>query len=123
MESEAIEPLVRAQLEALATFGGVPRVCVFDNPKTIVLKHVGPVIEWNQTFSQVAIDMRFAAELCTPGRGQEKGAVENLVTWVKNSFFQVRRFHDRADRERRLRGRPQLHARAGDGDHRHAFPL
>jgi hypothetical protein len=50
----------------------------------------------------VAIDMRFAAELCTPARGNEKGAVENLVKWVKNSFFKVRRFHDRADLERQL---------------------
>jgi len=99
---EAIESLVRALLLSLADFQGVPLVCVFDNPKTIVLKHVGPVIEWNSTFSQVAIDMRFAAELCTPARGNEKGAVENLVKWVKNSFFKVRRFHDRADLERQL---------------------
>ena len=99
---EAIESLVRALLLGLADFQGVPLVCVFDNPKTIVLKHDGPIIEWNQTFSQVAIDMRFAAELCTPGRGNEKGAVENLVKWVKNSFFKVRRFHDRADLERQL---------------------
>lgn len=102
VEDEAIESLVRALLLSLTDFQGVPLVCVFDNPKTIVLRHNGPVIEWNPTFAQVAIDMRFAAELCTPGRGNEKGAVENLVKWVKNSFFKVRRFHDRADLERQL---------------------
>ena len=100
--NEAIESLVRALLLSLEDFQGVPLVCVFDNPKTIVLKHVGSVIEWNSTFAQVAIDMRFAAELCTPARGNEKGAVENLVKWVKNSFFKVRRFHDRADLSRQL---------------------
>ena len=102
VKGEAVESLVRALLLGLADFQGVPLVCVFDNPKTIVLKHVGPVIEWNPTFAQVAIDMRFAAELCTPARGNEKGAVENLVKWVKNSFFKVRRFHDHADLERQL---------------------
>lgn len=102
VKSEAVESLVRALLMSLADFQGVPLVCVFDNPKTIVLKHEGSVIEWNSTFAQVAIDMRFAAELCTPARGNEKGAVENLVKWVKNSFFKVRRFHDRADLDRQL---------------------
>lgn len=102
VQSEAVESLVRALLSSLADFQGVPLVCVFDNPKTIVLKHDGPIIEWNPTFAQVAIDMRFAAELCTPARGNQKGAVENLVKWVKNSFFKVRRFHDRADLERQL---------------------
>lgn len=32
-----------------------------------------------------------------------KGAVENLVGWVKGSFFRCRRFHDRADLETQLR--------------------
>lgn len=99
---EQLETLVRALLEHLSAWGGVPLVCVFDNPKTIALKHDGPLIEWNPTFAQVAIDMRFAAELCTPGRGNEKGSVENLVKWVKNSFFKVRRFHDHEDLLRQL---------------------
>jgi transposase len=100
--SERVEPLIRAFLLSLEAFGGVPLVCVFDNPKTIALRHEGPLIDWNPTFAQVPLDFRFAAELCTPGRGQEKGAVENLVKWVKGSFFKVRRFHDRADLERQL---------------------
>jgi transposase len=100
--NEQIETLVRGLLDHLAAWKGVPLVCVFDNPKTIALKHEGPLIEWNPTFAQVAMDMRFAAELCTPGRGQEKGSVENLVKWVKNSFFKVRRFHDHEDLLRQL---------------------
>lgn len=40
--------------------------------------------------------------LCTPRRGNQKGAVENLVGFAKNSFFKVRRFHDRQDRDRQL---------------------
>jgi transposase len=99
---ERLETLVRALLDHLTAWNGVPLVCVFDNPKTIAHKHDGPLIEWNPSFAQVAIDMRFAAELCTPGRGNEKGAVENLVKWVKNSFFKVRRFHDREDLLRQL---------------------
>ena len=45
----------------------------------------------------MALDYGFGVELCTPGRGQEKGSVENLVGFVKGSFFKVRRFHDHED--------------------------
>jgi transposase len=100
--NERIEPLVRALLAGYEDFGGVPLVSVFDNPRTITLDHHGSVVEWNPTFSQVAIDYRFAPELCTPGFANQKGSVENLVKWVKNSFFKVRRFHDREDLERQL---------------------
>jgi len=34
---------------------------------------------------------------------KKKGSVENLVGWVKGSFFKQRRFLDRADLEQRLR--------------------
>ena len=99
---EKVESLVRALLGALDAFGGVPLACVFDNPKTVVISRHGDQIQWNDTFAQVALDYRFVAELCTPRRGQEKGAVENLVGFVKKNFFLVRRFHDRADLEAQL---------------------
>lgn len=94
---QKVESLMRSLLLAFESFGGVPLVCVFDNPKTVVIRRVGDKIEWNKTFGQVALDYRFGPELCTPARGQEKGAVENLVGFVKGSFFKVRRFVDRAD--------------------------
>ncbi len=94
---QKVESLVRALLAGFESFGGVPLVCVFDNPRTVVIRRVGGKIEWNRTFGQAALDYRFAPELCTPARGQEKGAVENLVGFVKGSFFKVRRFVDRQD--------------------------
>lgn len=53
-------------------------------------------------FGQVALDYCFAPELCRPRAAQQKGAVQNLVGWVKDSFFKCRRFHDRADLEAQL---------------------
>lgn len=102
VDNEQVESLVRSLLSALESFGGVPLSCVFDNPKTVVLSRQGGVIHWNPTFSQVALDYRFGPELCTPRSGWEKGSVENLVGFVKNGFFRVRRFHDRADLEAQL---------------------
>ncbi len=97
VDDEGVEALVRSLLHGFESFGGVPLVAVFDNPKTVVLSREGGRIQWNDTFGQTALDYRFAPELCTPRRGQEKGSAENLVGFVKNGFFKVRRFHDRAD--------------------------
>lgn len=92
---ERVESLVRALLSAFEHSGGVPLRVVFDNPKTVVLGrdvHGRPI--WNQTLAQAAIDLGFTIELCTPRAPQQKGAVENLVGWVKRSFFRARRFAD-----------------------------
>ncbi len=99
---EREEALIRALLAAFEAFGGVPLVTVWDNPKTVVLSRKGDLIVWNAIFGQVALDYRFAPELCWPRSGQQKGTVENLVGWVKGSFFRCRRFHDRADLEAQL---------------------
>lgn len=104
VRDERVETLVRAVVEHLAAFGGIPLVTVFDRPKTIALKwgRDGVVTEWNPTFAGVALDLGIGVEVCWPYRPQEKGSVENLVGWVKGSFFKQRRFLDRADLERQL---------------------
>ena len=100
--NEQEEALVRALLRSFEAFGGIPLVTVWDNPKTVVQARQGELIVWNAVFGQVALDYRFAPELCWPRAAQQKGAVEQLVGWVKRSFFACRRFHDRADLERQL---------------------
>src|SRR5262249_26448832 len=82
---ERVETLVRALVEHLAAFGGIPLVTVFDRPKTIALRwgHDGVVIEWNPTFAGMALDLGIGVEVCWPYRPQEKGSVENLVGCVK----------------------------------------
>lgn len=101
---ERVESLVRALVDHLAAFGGVPLVAVLDRPKTVALKwgRDGVVTEWNATFASVALDLGLGVEVCWPYGPQEKGSVENLVGWVKGSFLKQRRFLDRADLEQQL---------------------
>ena len=99
---EKVEALVRALLAGYESFGGVPLCSVFDNPKTIVLGRGEAGIEWNPTFLQAVGDYGLGVELCKPRRANQKGSAENLVGWVKGSFFKVRRFHDREDLVRQL---------------------
>lgn len=97
--NERVEALTRSLVEHFAEMGGVPLVSVFDRPKTVALhwRKDGTVTEWNPTFAAVMLDLGVGVEVCWPARGNQKGSVENLVGWVKGSFFKQRRFIDDAD--------------------------
>jgi transposase len=101
---ETAETLIRTLLDHFVAFGGVPLCAVFDRPKTVALKwkRDGEVTEWNPAFAYAALEIGFTAEVCWPYQPQQKGSVENLVKWVKGSFFKQRRFVDRADLEAQL---------------------
>ena len=98
------ESLVRALVGHFEAMGGVPLIAVFDRPKTIAIEWEkdGRVTKWNSTFLQVMGELSVAPELCWPYQPQQKGAVENLVGWVKKSFFRCRRFIDEVDLHRQL---------------------
>jgi transposase len=96
---ERAETLVRALVDHFAAIGGIPLLAVFDRPTTIALKWTkdGQVTEWNALFAGVALDLGLGIELCWPASPEQKGSIENLVGWVKGSFFKQRRFLDDAD--------------------------
>lgn len=98
------ESLIRALVEHFARWGGLPLLAVFDRPKTIAIRwdRSGIVKEWNSHFAQVVLELGLGVELCWPYRPNQKGAVENLVGWVKGSFFKVRKFHDERDLQEQL---------------------
>ena len=104
VQDEAVESLVRALAEHLQSWGGRPLLCVFDRPKTIALKWQknGEVTEWNSVFAYAALEMGLGVELCWPYQARQKGSVENLVGYVKSSFFKVRSFQDEEDLQQQL---------------------
>jgi transposase len=99
VDDERVETLVRTLVDHYAAIGGVPLLAVFDRPKTVALKwrKDGEVTEWNPTFGAAMLELGVGVEVCWPARGNQKGAVENLVGWVKGSFFKQRRFLDHED--------------------------
>jgi len=104
VQDETVESLVRTLAEHLASWGGRPLLCVFDRPKTIALewRKNGEVTEWNPVFAYATLEMGVGVELCWPYQARQKGSVENLVGFVKSSFFKVRRFHDEEDLRQQL---------------------
>jgi transposase len=97
--NEQVEALARTLVDHFAAMGGIPLLAVFDRPKTVALKWKknGEVTEWNSIFVGVALDLGLGIEVCWPYAPNQKGSIENLVGWVKGSFFKQRRFLDEED--------------------------
>ena len=92
------ETLLRCLIACFTTIGGVPWVVVTDNMKTAVLgrdEQHQPV--WNPAYQKLAVEFKFHPEACAPASGNQKGAVENLVKFVKGNFIAGRSFHDDVD--------------------------
>ncbi|MFQ5830855.1 MAG: IS21 family transposase [Candidatus Methylomirabilia bacterium] len=93
-----LETLLRAMLEIVEGWGGVPWAWVFDNMKTVTLgREATGQPRWNPAFWRFATEIGCHPELCDPGAAQQKGSVENLVKWVKTNFLPGRSFADDED--------------------------
>jgi len=100
VDDQRAETLIRCLCRHFQAFGGVPLLAVFDRPKTVVLEGHGKsrdVRRFNSTFAQAVLEMGVGIEMCAPRSGNQKGSVEAIVKWVKNSFFKGRVFRDRDD--------------------------
>jgi transposase len=97
--NEQAETLARTLVAHFLALGGLPLLAVFDRPKTVALTwdKTGTVTEWNPIFAGVVLDLGLGVELCWPHAPEQKGAIENLIGWVKGSFFKQRRFVDEED--------------------------
>lgn len=92
------ETLLRCLLACFVDVGGVPWVVVTDNMKTAVLgRDDGHQPIWNPAYQKLAAECKFLPEACAPASGNQKGAVENLVKFVKANFLSGRTFHDDTD--------------------------
>ena len=84
--TEKLEAFLAGHVEAFAFFGGVFSELWYDNPKTAVVKILaGPARDEHERLSALRAHYLFASSFCTPGRGNEKGSVENLVGYVRRN--------------------------------------
>lgn len=93
-----VASFIRCHLNAFERFGGIPRTCLYDNTKVVVLgRDAAGVPHWNATFLDFALRLGFEARLCRPYRAQTKGRVESGVKYVKHNFWPAVEFVDGAD--------------------------
>lgn len=97
--SQRIGALLRCMDNALDYFGGVTTADVFDNMKTVVLERVtGRPPKFNPRFLQYANARGgFAVIACTPRHPEGKGSVERGISFIRQRFWQGRRFEDLDD--------------------------
>jgi transposase len=91
---------LRGHVDAFEAFGGVPRVCLYDNLKSAVLERRGDAIRFNPTLLSLAAHYRFEPRPVAIARGNEKGRVERMIRYLRSSFFEARRWTDVDDLNR-----------------------
>lgn len=92
------ENLLRCLIAVFVALAGVPWVVTTDNMKTVTLgrdAHNQPI--WHPAFAKCAAEFGFHPDACALAAGNQKGAVESLVKFVKQNFLLGRTFHDDAD--------------------------
>jgi len=86
--SQTMEHFLACHQNAFEYFGKVPGKLMTDNLKSAVLKRItgqAPVL--NPKYRDFADHYGFEVAPCAPGKGNEKGRVENGVGYVKKNFL------------------------------------
>ena len=85
-KTEKLEAFLEGHVRAFEWFGGVPRECVYDNPKTAVARILaGPEREEHQRLSSLRAHYLYESHFCNPGEAHEKGSVENVCGYVRRN--------------------------------------
>ena len=89
---QRMETFLAMHRRALEYFGGVPRRCLYDNLKSVVLHHVGSVVQFNPRFLSFAGHYLFEPTAAPVRYPEAKGRVESAIKYVRSSFFYGRSF-------------------------------
>jgi transposase len=89
-------------LDCFEYIGGIPEQIAIDQDRTLVVdENVGDII-LTKSFQQFKDEMGFDLYVCRKADPESKGKVENLVKFVKTSFFSARTFKDFPEVQERL---------------------
>jgi len=88
LPAQNTECFLSALVSIFVEIGGVPPVMVFDNLSLAVRKVFwGTERKLTERFERFRWYYRFEARFCNPGRGHEKGSVENKVGYIRRNFL------------------------------------
>jgi hypothetical protein len=92
-----LDTFLRMHERAFEFFGGIPKKCLYDNLKSVVLHHVGSVVQFNPSFLVFAGHHLFEPAAAPVRYPQAKGRVEGAIKYVRHGFFYGRSYRDLAD--------------------------
>jgi transposase len=106
---QRMESFLRGHIHAFEDWQGLPRTLLYDNLRSAVLERRGDAIHFNPRLLELCAHYHFAARPCQVRAGNQKGRVERVIRYIRESFYrQVLEWRDREAHARRWPG----------GDHR-----
>ena len=81
-----MESFLRGLTPGFDARGGVPRVPLYDNLKSVVLERRGDAIRFHLTLLSFVGQYRYARRVAI-ARGNEKARVERAIRYVRDEFF------------------------------------
>ena len=89
---QQMESFVRGHIHAFEDWQGLPRTLLFDNLRSVVLERRGDAIHFHPRLLELCAHYHFAARPCQVRAGNQKGRVERVIRYVRESFFAARPF-------------------------------
>jgi transposase len=95
--TQKLDVFLRGHVQAFEQIEGVPRVLLYDNPKTIVLERDGRAIRFHPRLLEFSKHYRYEPRPVAVARGNEKGRVERAIRYIRDSFWPARTFSNLDD--------------------------
>jgi transposase len=118
---QRMESFLRGHIHAFEDWQGIPRVLLYDNLRSVVLERHGDAIHFHPRLVELSAHYHFAARPCQVRAGNQKGRVERVIRYIRESFFAARPFTTLEELNRQAlawRDR-EAHGRTWpEGDHR-----
>ena len=86
--------LIRAIMNALEYFGGLPETILSDRMKSVLVRVEDGELIWNSVYADFLAAISVAPRVCRPRTPQTKGKVERSIGIIKDSFWPGVRFTD-----------------------------
>lgn len=97
---QTMQTVMRGLEAAFTAFGGVPRECLFDQMRAVILddaRSAGGKLLENPEFLRFAAHWGFRIRACRPYRAKTKGKVERPIHYLRHNFLYGREFLGDAD--------------------------
>ncbi len=88
------EHVCMAHEKAFDFFGGIPKVIVYDQDRTVLVdENLGDYI-LTETFKKYTRTRNFTLHFCRKADPESKGKIENVIQYVKKNLLNNRPYHD-----------------------------
>ncbi|HEV8486621.1 MAG TPA: IS21 family transposase [Blastocatellia bacterium] len=89
---QKLESFLRGHVHAFEDWSGLPRILLYDNLRSAVLERRGDAIHFHPRLLDLCAHYHFAARPCQVRAGNQKGRVERVIRYIRESFFAARPF-------------------------------